>query len=71
MSSSAVRFVPPVLSVGGPTDPTRQALALVRELLSVRGLGTMSDRDVRAKLVEVDALLARAVGGPTDPTGPK
>ena len=68
MSNPSPPAVPPVLSVGGPTDPTHKALALVRELLSPRGIAVMTGRDVRTKLAEIEALLSRSVGGPTDPT---
>lgn len=70
MTTPAPPADPP--SVGGPTDPTHQALAIVRAMLNPRD--PLSARELQADLVKVEALLssavARTVGGPTDPTGP-
>ena len=49
-------------------DLVREAWGIVRSMLSPRE--PISARELESRLEKVDALLTRAVGGPTDPNAP-
>ena len=65
MSTGSVPAPPPSVVSNGLV---REAWEIVRSMRSPRE--PISARELERRLEEVDSLLTRAVGGPTDPTGP-